>query len=68
MEDKIILKFKTKNILNFYEIEPWCSRYKEFQDLWILEMEYDRKLWHFKNLPMLSCIMLLSYEDPYLFQ
>ena len=23
MEDKIILKFKTKNILNFYEIEPW---------------------------------------------
>ena len=22
MEDKIILKFKTKNILNFYEIEP----------------------------------------------
>ena len=24
MEDKIILKFKTKNILNFYEIEPWC--------------------------------------------
>ena len=39
MEDKIILKFKTKNILNFYEIEPriykisaarleesWCNR------------------------------------------
>ena len=24
MEDKIILKFKTKNILNFYEIEPRC--------------------------------------------
>ena len=24
MEDKIILKIKTKNILNFYEIEPWC--------------------------------------------
>ena len=24
MEDKIILKFKTKNILNFYETEP-CS-------------------------------------------
>ena len=24
MEDKIILKFKTKNIPNFYEIEP-CS-------------------------------------------
>ena len=23
MEDKIILNFKTKNILNFYEIEPW---------------------------------------------
>ena len=23
MEDKIILKFKAKNILNFYEIEPW---------------------------------------------
>ena len=23
MEDKIVLKFKTKNILNFYEIEPW---------------------------------------------
>ena len=23
MADKIILKFKTKNILNFYEIEPW---------------------------------------------
>ena len=23
MEDKIILKFKTKNILNLYEIEPW---------------------------------------------
>ena len=22
MEDKIILKFKAKNILNFYEIEP----------------------------------------------
>ena len=22
MADKIILKFKTKNILNFYEIEP----------------------------------------------
>ena len=22
MKDKIILKFKTKNILNFYEIEP----------------------------------------------
>ena len=22
MEDKIILKFKTKNIRNFYEIEP----------------------------------------------
>ena len=22
MEDKIILKFKTNNILNFYEIEP----------------------------------------------
>ena len=22
IEDKIILKFKTKNILNFYEIEP----------------------------------------------
>ena len=22
MEDKIILKFETKNILNFYEIEP----------------------------------------------
>ena len=22
MTDKIILKFKTKNILNFYEIEP----------------------------------------------
>ena len=22
MEDKIILKFNTKNILNFYEIEP----------------------------------------------
>ena len=22
MEDKIILKFKTKNILNFHEIEP----------------------------------------------
>ena len=26
MEDKIILKFKTKNILNFYEIEP-CSKW-----------------------------------------
>ena len=26
MEDKIILKFKTKNILNFYEIEPWSTR------------------------------------------
>ena len=25
MEDKIILKFKTKNILNFYEIEPWSG-------------------------------------------
>ena len=25
MEDKIILKFKTKNILNFYEIEPCCA-------------------------------------------
>ena len=28
MEDKIILKFKTKNILNFYEIEPWCMKLK----------------------------------------
>ena len=27
MEDKIILKFKTKNILNFYEIEPWYTFY-----------------------------------------
>ena len=26
MEDKIILKFKTKNILNFYEIEPWSQK------------------------------------------
>ena len=26
MEDKIILKFKTKNILNFYEIEPCYSK------------------------------------------
>ena len=26
MEDKIILKFKTKNILNFYEIEPWSCK------------------------------------------
>ena len=26
MEDKIILKFKTKNILNFYEIGPWSKR------------------------------------------
>ena len=26
MEDKIVLKFKTKNILNFYEIEPWMRR------------------------------------------
>ena len=25
MKDKIILKFKTKNILNFYEIEPWSK-------------------------------------------
>ena len=25
MEDKIILRFKTKNILNFYEIEPWSN-------------------------------------------
>ena len=25
MEDKIILKFNTKNILNFYEIEPWSK-------------------------------------------
>ena len=25
MEDKIILKFKTKNIPNFYEIEPWST-------------------------------------------
>ena len=28
MEDKIILKFKTKNILNFYEIEPWSKLYQ----------------------------------------
>ena len=28
MEDKIILKFKTKNILNFYEIEPWSQQKK----------------------------------------
>ena len=27
MEDKIILKFKTKNILNFYEIEPSSHGY-----------------------------------------
>ena len=27
MEDKIILKFKTKNILNFYEIEPRSLHY-----------------------------------------
>ena len=29
MEDKIILKFKTKNILNFYEIEPWSVIFQD---------------------------------------
>ena len=28
MEDKIILKFKTKNILNFYEIKPRSYKIK----------------------------------------
>ena len=28
MADKIILKFKTKNILNFYEIEPRAHIHK----------------------------------------
>ena len=31
MEDKIILKFKTKNILNFYEIEPWWVRWEMYK-------------------------------------
>ena len=31
MADKIILKFKTKNILNFYEIEPWYKNGSHFQ-------------------------------------
>ena len=36
MKDKIILKFKTKNILNFYEIEPRCLFviYLKPDDVW----------------------------------
>ena len=33
MDDKIILKFKTKNILNFYEIEPSACKL-----VWIIQI------------------------------
>ena len=36
MEDKIILKFKPKNILNFYEIEPWSQLYPLLQNCHIM--------------------------------
>ena len=44
MEDKIILKFKTKNILNFYEIEPRRQRPFPHQGSW----ETPLKVSHFK--------------------
>ena len=36
MEDKIILKFKTKNILNFYEIEPRAYTLSSRRNIWDL--------------------------------
>ena len=35
MKDKIILKFNTTNILNFYEIEP-CSVFDLMKGVWVL--------------------------------
>ena len=39
MEDKIILKFKTKNILNFYEIEPRSQQRSQFSTQNLVQME-----------------------------
>ena len=44
MEDKIILKFKTKNILNFYEIEPRSQ---------ILERPSIGEYWNILGVPVL---------------
>ena len=48
MEDKIILKFKTKNILNFYEIEPRSI-------FWSTTSEYS-KVPLFAHVPWSSCL------------
>ena len=63
MEDKIILKFKTKNIINFYEIEPSTANSRSFAKLECdLYAQFWRSLWRdFAHLKVRSwrCIILL---------
>ena len=50
MADKIILKFKTKNILNFYEIEPWSHLISLFSK--------SLQFWYHKNRHIFLIIIL----------
>ena len=42
MEDKIILKLKTKNFLNFYEIEPRSPFANGLQTYWYLSSVFNK--------------------------